>query len=82
MATFAKLRAPEEGLASVECIYNRDLEELVDGNLLFHVLSDEVCEKHDIDTQLGEILIYNPSFRSDMSCSWVAQSIDFDFFEY
>jgi hypothetical protein len=81
MTTFAKLRAPETGLASVECIHNRDLERLVDPDLTYFVLSEEIREKFGIDYDDGEMLIYSPEFEPDMSCMWVAQTIDFDFTE-
>lgn len=82
MATFAKLRDPQLGYTIVECVHNREVEEHLKSELLFHVLSDEVAERYGIDPQFGEILIYNPSFRPDLSCAWVAYSIDFDFYEY
>lgn len=82
MTTFAKLRGPEEGLAMVECIHNRDLERPVDTDRLYIVLEEEVRQKYGIDYDLGEMLIYSPQFEPELSCMWVAQTIDFDFFEY
>jgi hypothetical protein len=82
MTTFAKLRAPEWGTAVVECIHNRELERPVDPELTYFVLSEEIREKFNIDYDLGEMLIYSPSFEPDMSCMWVAQTIDFDFTEH
>lgn len=81
MTTFAKLRAPEEGLAAVECIYNRDLDRYIDPDLLYFVMSEEVHEKFGVDYDLGEMLIYSPKFATDLGCMWVAQTIDFDFIE-
>ena len=82
MTTFAKLREPEIGDAFVECIYNRQMEKAVDPKLTFFVLSEEAHEKFGIEYDNGEMLIYSPKFESDLSCAWVAQTIDFDFFEY
>jgi hypothetical protein len=53
----------------------------VDPELTYFVLSEEIREKFDIDYDLGEMLIYSPHFEPNMSCMWVAQTIDFDFTE-
>lgn len=81
MAIFARLRDSEDGEATVECIYNREIEAPVDDSLLFIVMGEEVNKKFDIDYDSGEMLIYNPDFEPDYSCLWVAQTIDFEFVE-
>lgn len=81
MATFAMLREPEDGECMVECIYNRELEAEVPADMRFFVLSEEVHNKFGIDYDNGEMLIYSPEFMKDLSCAWVAQTIDFDFEE-
>lgn len=82
MTTFARLREPEAGIALVECSANRQMEKAVDPELLYFVLSEEVHEKLDVDYGDGEMLIYSPKFETELSCAWVAQTSDFDFFEY
>lgn len=81
MTTFARLREPEWGEAMVECIHNRAIERPVSTDL-FIVLEQEVRDKFGIRYDQGEMLIYNPKFEAEMSCMWVAQTIDFDFMEY
>lgn len=81
MTTFAKLREPEWGTAVGECVYNRDLEADIDPTLTYIVLGEHVRKQFDIDYDLGEMLIYNPEFEKDLSCMWVVQTIDFDFFD-
>lgn len=76
---FARMRPQGDDMAMLECIYNRDLERMADPDLLYIVLPDDVSEKYGIDTDLGEYLIYSPHFEPELSCMWVAQSIDFDF---
>jgi len=79
---FAKPRIddPDE-LIGVECISNRELHALVDNTHLFFVMSQEIHEKYGINSDLGEMLIYSPHFEPELSCMWVAQTIDFDFVE-
>ena len=81
MTTFAKLREPEIGEAFAECVYNRDLEAEVDPTIRFMVMSEEVHDKFKVDFDDGEMLIYSPDFRKDLSCMWIVQTIDFDFTE-
>ncbi len=82
MTLFARARLddPDE-VIGVECVFNRELIADVDNTHLFFVLSEEVRKKFDIDYDLGEMLIYSPYFEPDLSCMWVAQTIDFDFVE-
>lgn len=79
MTTFAKARITDEDVPLVECVYNRDLMVPVLDDQLFFVMSEEIHEKFGIDYDCGEMLIYSPRFESDMTCMWVAQTIDFDF---
>lgn len=76
---FARMRPQDDDMAMLECIFNRDLERMADPELLYIVLSDEVSKKYDVDTELGELLVYSPFFEPELGCMWVAQSIDFDF---
>ena len=80
MTTFAVLRDPEVGATSLECIYNRTLtSDLDDGNMKFIVMSERVHELYEVDSDYGEVLLYSPHYRPDLSCMWVGQSIDFDY---
>lgn len=81
MTTFARLRDPQEGLAAVECIHNRDLERWIDPSLTYLVMPEDVHEKYDIFYEHGEVLIYSPHFERELGCLWVGQSIDFDYFD-
>jgi hypothetical protein len=81
MTTFAKVREPEMGNVMAECIANRDLEVELDPTLRYIVMSEEVHDKFKVDYDSGEMLIYSPYFRKDLSCMWVVLTIDFDFTE-
>lgn len=79
---FARLRAQEDGGASVTCLSNPDLEATVDtSEHLFIVIDGSIAEEQGIAYDGGLILIYSPDFTpDDLSAVWIAQSIDFDFF--
>jgi len=81
MTTFARARFEDDSLPIVECIYNRDLMVPVKTDQLFFVMSEEIHDKYEVDYNLGEMLIYSPKFEEDYGCMWVAQTIDFEFFE-
>lgn len=81
MTTFARARITDEDLPIVDCIHNTELSVPVVDDQLFFVMSEEIHKKFGVDYELGEMLIYSPKFESDLSCMWIAQTIDFDFFE-
>lgn len=81
MTTFARARIDDDSLPIVECIYNRELMVPVKTDQLFFVMSEEIHDKFGIVYDHGEMLIYSPTFEEDYHCMWVAQTIDFDFFE-
>ena len=81
MTTFARARLNDYDLPIVDCVYNTDLSVPVKDDQLFFVMSEEVHQKFGVDYDNGEMLIYSPLFEKEMSCMWVAQTIDFDFFE-
>lgn len=81
MTLLAKARLDPDEAIEVECIFNRELTSNIDSDQLFIVLSEDVRKKYDIDYDLGEMLIYSPYFEPELSCMWVAQTIDFDFVE-
>lgn len=82
MHTFARLRDPERGSASLECAHNRELEADLEDTQLFIVLSEDAHRKFNVDyDNAGEVLIYSPHFMKEYSCAWVGQTIDFDFFD-
>jgi hypothetical protein len=80
MTTFARARI-DDSLPIVECIYNRELMVPVKTDQLFFVMSEEVHEKFDVRSDLGEVLIYSPVFEEDYGCMWVGLSIDFEFLQ-
>lgn len=76
------MRDPMEGSPELECIYNREITSYIGkDDQRFIVMSEELHEKYDVDYDAGEVLLYAPDFRPDMSCMWVGQTIDFDFSE-
>lgn len=81
MTTFVRARIEDDLLPIVECIYNRDLMVPVKTDQLFFVMNEEIHEKFGVRSDLGEVLIYSPTFETDYQCMWVGLSIDFDFIE-
>jgi len=81
MPTMARPRDLRDGLAIVDCVHNTELSVPVKEDQLFFVMSEDVHKKFGVDYDEGEMLIYSPKFEPQFSCMWIAQTIDFDFFE-